>query len=59
MKRKFDGMGSPVGGVGGLTIVTPGSLLWKKWRTAVTTTPFRYKVPFMTIAEIHKELDDK
>lgn len=59
MKRKFDGMGSPVGGVGGLSIVNPGTILWKKWKTAITTTPFRYKIPFMTIAEIHKELDDK
>ncbi len=59
MKKKFDGMDSPVGGTGGLSIVNPNTVLWNKWKTAITTTNFRYKIPFMTIAEIHKELDDK
>jgi hypothetical protein len=56
-KKKFDGMGSPVGGTGGLWIVAPKSTLWTKWKKLIIKTDLRFRVPFMTIAEIHKELD--
>jgi hypothetical protein len=57
-KKLFEGMGSPVGGIGGTWIVAPGSPLMKKWRTGITTSSstLRFRVPFMTIAEIHREL---
>lgn len=56
-KKLFEGRGSPVGGTGGTWIVAPKSELSKKWRTAVTgTSSLRFRVPFMTIEEIHKEL---
>lgn len=56
-KKLFEGMGSPVGGTGGTWIVAPNSELNKKWRTAVTGSgTLRFRVPFMTIAEIHTEL---
>lgn len=65
-KRLFDGMGSPVGGTGGMWIVQPGTPLFAKWRKALTATKtkvsharnFRYEFPFMTIAQIHKWLLD-
>jgi hypothetical protein len=59
MKRKFDGLDSPVGGSGGISIVSPSSILWKKWRTAISGTDLRFRVPFMTISEIHNELNNK
>jgi hypothetical protein len=56
-KKLFEGRGSPVGGTGGTWIVAPKSELTKKWRTAITgTSSLRFRVPFMTIEEIHKEL---
>lgn len=65
-KRLFDGLGSPIGGTGGIWIVQPGTPLFSKWRKALTATKnklpharnFRYQFPFMTIAEIHKWLID-
>jgi hypothetical protein len=63
-KRIFEGMGSPVGGTGGVWIVQPGTPLFSKWRKALTATNtklpharnFRYEFPFMSIADIHKWL---
>ena len=56
-KKKFDGLSSPVGGTGGIWIVAPKTTLWIKWKNAINKTDLRFRVPFMTIAEIHKELD--
>lgn len=59
MKRLFDGLGSPVGGVGGQMIVSPTTqkTLFAKWRAALTRSDlFRFKFPTMTIAEIHNYL---
>lgn len=58
-KIKFDGLDSPVGGTGGITIVSSTSTLWKKWKTAIINSDLRFRVPFMTIAEIHTELHNK
>lgn len=55
--RRFEGRGSPVGGVGGSYIVQPGSLLWKRWVSALRYTDLRFRFPFMTIGQIHTELD--
>jgi hypothetical protein len=55
--RRFQGMGSPVGGVGGFYIVHPKQKnLWKKWRTVLRETNLRFDFPFMSVAEIHKAL---
>lgn len=53
--RRFEGLGSAVGGVGGLDIVAPGDPLWPAWKAAVETD-FRFKYHFMERAEIRKEL---
>jgi hypothetical protein len=57
-KRFFDGMGSPVGGVGGYWIVEPGSSLWKPWvrRMRDARDPLRFRLAEMTVGEIHREL---
>lgn len=55
MKRRYMGMGSTTGGVGGLWVVGPKTTLWRKWRESLKTD-FRYKFPYMTIGEIHGEL---
>jgi len=53
----FDGMGSPVGGVGGIAPVPPGHQLWRAWKAALQSeTDFRFRFPDMTVAEIHAEL---
>lgn len=54
-KRFFDGLGSPFGGSGGQWIVAPKTTQFKKWRELLQTDA-RFKVPFMSIAEIHKLL---
>lgn len=54
-KRRYMGMGSPVGGTGGTYIVAPGSSLWRKWRNALRTD-FRFQFHWMTIAQIHSYL---
>jgi hypothetical protein len=54
--RRFLGMGSAVGGVGGLWIVAPRSTLWAKWRRALRDTSLRFDFPFLSIAEIHARL---
>jgi hypothetical protein len=53
----FEGLGSPVGGVGGLAPVTPKHALWKPWKLALRNNPdFRFRFPSMTVAAIHEEL---
>ena len=54
--RRFEGRGSPVGGIGGSYIVQPGSKLWPKWRLALRETDLRFRFPLMTIGEIHATL---
>jgi hypothetical protein len=52
----FDGMGSKVGGVGGYFPVGPGSPLWPKWRKKLRETDLRFRFPFLSVEELHKEL---
>lgn len=49
--RRFEGLGSQVGGPGGYFLVTPGSARWKPWR-AKLRTPFRFDFPLLAAAEI-------
>jgi hypothetical protein len=53
--RRFDGLGSPVGGMGGQWIVATGSALWKPWRKALEGD-LRFRFSGMEIADIHREL---
>jgi hypothetical protein len=57
-KRFFDGMDSPVGGVGGYDIVPPTSPLWKRWgqRLRDPKDALRFEINFMTVGEIHAAL---
>ena len=55
MKRRYMGMGSPVGGVGGVWIVAPGTTLVKKYKVALKTNQ-RFEFPYMSIGEIHTTL---
>lgn len=57
-KKRYLGMGSPVGGVGGNWIVAPGTPLFVKWRKALQTD-FRFKFHWLDIADIHQYLLDK
>lgn len=56
--RRFLGMGSPTGGMGGSWIVQPGSKLWPKWRERLReeSDTLWMDFPFMAIAQIHSEL---
>ncbi len=65
--RRFDGMGSASGGIGGHWIVAPNSALWKRWVVALKSDggpggssgplgPLRFRFPLMDVAEIHAEL---
>ena len=54
--RRFEGMGSPVGGVGGYYLVARGSKTWKTWRTQLRTTDLRFEFPYLTTAELHRRL---
>jgi len=55
--RRFLGMGSSVGGVGGFYIVSPTNKpLWAKWRKALCETTLRFDYPFKSVAEIHDRL---
>jgi hypothetical protein len=54
--RRFEGRGSPVGGIGGSFIVQPGSALWRKWQAALRDTDLRFEFPFLSIGEIHNRL---
>lgn len=55
--RRFQGMGSPYGGVGGYMVVSPAKKpLWNAWRTMLRDTGLRYDFPFMPVADIHRWL---
>lgn len=56
--RRFEGLGSPVGGTGGQWIVAPGSKLWRKWNAALKAPrgTLCWRFPFMSVEEIHREL---
>lgn len=53
--RRFEGMGSPVGGIGGYYIVPRGAKVWGKWVKALKTD-LRFAFPYLTTAEIHRLL---
>lgn len=53
--RRFEGMGSSVGGVGGYYIAPQKSASWKKW-VALLKTDFRFEFPYMSTADIHLRL---
>ena len=55
-KRRFGGDGSPIGGVGGSWWVAPGAPLWRAWRDAMRTGDLWIRCPYMTPAEVHREL---
>lgn len=55
----FDGMGSTVGGVGGYAPASPKSKVWGPWKKSLRDRPnntLRFRMPFMSVAEIHEEL---
>lgn len=56
----MDGMGSTVGGVGGYPPVSPkAGKLWNAWKKSLrdrSANTLRFRMPFMTVAEIHEEL---
>lgn len=54
--RRFEGMGSAVGGSGGYWIVSPGSTLWRPWVRALRDTDLRFRFPTMDVEQIHAEL---
>ena len=54
----MDGMGVPDGGVGGYPPVSPKSINWAAWKKALQTTDLRYRMPYMSPAEIHDELSN-
>jgi len=53
--RRFEGLGSPVGGPGGYYLVTPGSSRWKSWRAKLKTT-LRFEFPILSAPEIQQRL---
>jgi hypothetical protein len=53
--RRFEGMGSSVGGAGGYYIVTPRSEQWPAWKRALMGD-LRLRFPTMSVASIHAEL---
>lgn len=64
--RRFEGRGSPVGGVGGYYLVEPGSKLWPKWRAALKSDnslpgtyamPLRFAFPRFSVGRLHELLD--
>jgi hypothetical protein len=55
--RRFEGKGSPVGGVGGYYLVQPKSKLWKAWQKGLTGS-LRFRFPFMSVETIHTELGE-
>lgn len=57
-KRFFEGLGSPVGGIGGMDVVRPRSALWSRWcrRLRDTDDPLRFQLVEMTVGEIHRAL---
>ncbi len=55
--RVFEGRGSPVGWTGGPFLVERKSPLWRPWVKALQTTDLRFRFPFMSIGELHEELE--
>jgi hypothetical protein len=53
---RFEGMGSSYGGIGGFRLVAPGSKLWRPWCDALKVGDFRFRFPYMTVANVHEEL---
>jgi hypothetical protein len=57
--RRFQGMGSEVGGAGGYHLVSPShKVLFRKWKKALADTPLRFDFPFLSVAEIHGRIAD-
>ena len=55
--RRFGGMGSPVGGVGGYFLASPtNKKLFAQWRKLLKDSNLRFDFPFMTVAEIHNTI---
>lgn len=54
--RRFNGLGSPVGGIGGQWVVAKGTRLWGPWMTALGHTDLRFRYSSMTTEAIHREL---
>lgn len=54
----FDGDGTGTAQTGGVYPVSSGGRLWGRWRLQLEKT-FRFLMPFLEIAEIHKYLDSK
>jgi hypothetical protein len=54
----MDGMGIPDGGVGGYAPVSPKSKSWVPWKKRLREQAgtLRFRMPYMTPAEIHAEL---
>lgn len=57
--REFLGLGSESGGVGGTWVVAPKTRLWPAFVRLMKETDLRWRVPFMTAAEVHAELEAK
>lgn len=53
--RRFEGMGSPLGGVGGYYLVPRGSKLRRKWIDALKTD-LRFEFPYLTTPQILSRL---
>lgn len=53
--RRFEGRGSPAGGVGGGWLVTPQSALWHAWDKAVERQ-LRWEFPLLEVGAIHTKL---
>lgn len=52
----FEGLGSPIGGVGGIVPVTPEQKqLWSTW-VKLLKTSFRFEYPYMTVGKIHERI---
>ncbi len=55
--RRFEGLGSPVGGIGGYMIVSPKDrVLWPRWRRALETSDLRHRYPLLGVGTIHSLL---
>ena len=55
----MDGMGTPDGGVGGFPPVSPKSANWKFWKRALRdrkNNTLRFRMTYMNVGDIHKEL---
>jgi hypothetical protein len=54
--RRFEGRGSPTGGMGGEWIVRPEHALFGTWRLALSDSRLWAQFPFFATAEIHGRL---